>query len=252
MGESADERKPERIQKVLARLGYGSRRSCEQIILQGRVKINGRLATLGDKVLAGHDELRVDGHLVLGSSELTYYLVHKPKGVICSSSDPYNRKSILELVPSTPRVFSVGRLDFDSEGLIILTNDGDLSYALTHPSLAVEKEYLVQLRRRPTDSELNRLRHGILLEDGRTHPATFTRLDDTLVRVVLHEGRNRQIRRMFEATSNEVTRLVRVRIGDLVDQRLAPGAYRVLTSSEVISLRKSVGNSRLGKRSERP
>ncbi len=227
----------ERIQKVLARLGYGSRRVCEDMIVDGRIKVNGSLAILGDRMVPGVDRLEVDERSVCTETDLVYYLLSKPKGVISTAFDPEGRQSVVDLVPKDPRVFSVGRLDADSEGLLIMTNDGELTQQLTHPSHGVEKEYLVYLRHQPTDSDLSKLKRGIYLNDGKTLPTRITRLAPQLVRMTLHEGRNRQIRRMFEAVSNEVVRLVRVRIGPISDKTLKPGLYRELSSMEVIKLR---------------
>lgn len=227
----------ERVQKVLARLGYGSRRVCEEMIVDRRIKVNGSVTTLGDRLVPGMDRLEIDGRIVSAETDLVYYLLNKPKGVISTASDPRGRRCVVDLVPKEPRVFSVGRLDAESEGLLIMTNDGELAFQLTHPSHGVEKEYLVYLGHQPTDSELSKLKKGIYLEDGKTLPTRITRLDSQLVRMTLHEGRNRQIRRMFEAVSNEVVRLVRVRIGPISDKTLKPGLYRELTSREVIQLR---------------
>ncbi len=228
---------PERVQKVLARLGYGSRRVCEEIILARRVKVNGTVAVLGDRVTPERDRLEVDGQVVSTKANLVYYLLNKPRGVISTSSDPHGRTTVVELVPKEPRVFPVGRLDGDSEGLLIMTNDGEIAFQLTHPSHGVEKEYLVHLRRPPTDSELSKLKRGVILDDGPTLPTRISRLDLQVVRMTLHEGKNRQIRRMYESVSNEVVRLVRIRIGPITDRTLKPGEYRELSPKEVIQLR---------------
>jgi 23S rRNA pseudouridine2605 synthase len=177
--------------------------------------------------------------------DFVYYLLNKPQGVICSASDPQGRETVINLVPSEPRVFSVGRLDFDTEGLLLLTNDGVLTQFLTHPSQGVEKEYLVMLYGSPrlSDKALRKLRIGVELEDGVTAPAKVSQRSDNTVTVVIHEGRNRQVRRMFEAIGEEVERLVRVRIGPLMDSKLKPGVWRDLTLAERKSLSEFMSKS---------
>lgn len=229
----------ERLQKLLARLGYGSRRRCEEMISTKRVNVNGQTAILGARVKPGVDAVEVDGLAVGTSPDLVYYLVNKPKGVITTLSDPQGRPKITELVPESPRVFPVGRLDANTEGLIILTNDGELAQILAHPSRGVEKEYLAYVSGRPSESDLSKLRKGVELEDGLTSPAKVALLGPQLLRIVIHEGRNRQVRRMMDAVGHRVIRLVRTRIGPISDMRLAPGTFRTLTPSEVISLRES-------------
>ncbi len=226
----------ERIQKVLARVGLGSRRVCEDLIADGRVRVNGRVAALGDRVDPEHDLVEVDGRHVGVRPDLVYYLLNKPAGVITTADDPQGRPTVVQLVPSEPRVFPVGRLDGDTEGLLLLTNDGELAHRLTHPRFGVEKEYLAEVEGRPTRAALRTLREGVALEDGTTAPASVSALDANLLRLVIHEGRNRQVRRMCEAVGHPVRRLVRVRIGPLADHRLAPGAWRPLTIEEVHAL----------------
>lgn len=229
----------ERLQKTLARVGLGSRRVCEELIADGRVSVNGEIAILGRRVDVEHDVVAVDGIPIGVRPDLVYYLVNKPRGVVSTSKDTHGRPTVLEMVPREPRVFSVGRLDQDTEGLIILTNDGEFSHSLMHPSKGVEKEYLVHVETagRPLSAQaLNSLRHGVELDDGRTAPASVSELQPGVLRMVIHEGRNRQIRRMCESIGHEVTQLVRVRIGNLRDQRLKPGTFRPLTHDEVRSL----------------
>ena len=156
----------ERLQKVLARVGYGSRRTCEELISQGRVTVNGEVAILGRRVEVESDLVAVDGAPVGVLPGLVYYLVNKPAGVVTTADDPQGRPSVLELVPAEPRVFSVGRLDLLTEGLLVLTNDGNLAQLLAHPSFGVEKEYLAELRGAPSPAELRRLREGVVLDDG--------------------------------------------------------------------------------------
>ena len=161
----------ERLQKVLASTGWGSRRVCEELIAEGRVSVNGEVAVLGRRVDAAHDLIEVDGGPVGVRPGLVYYLLNKPSGVVTTAKDTHGRKTVVDLVPSEPRVFPVGRLDADTEGLLLLTNDGDITHRITHPSHGVEKEYLVHVRGRLTAGELRRLREGVELEDGMTAPA---------------------------------------------------------------------------------
>lgn len=229
----------ERLQKILARVGFGSRRSCEELIASGRVSVNGHVAMLGRRVDSAVDVVAVDGREIGIAPDLVYYLVNKPRGVVSTSSDTHERETVVNLVPDEPRVFSVGRLDMDTEGLIILTNDGALAHHLTHPSRGVEKEYLAEVDSPPSgvsQGALKRLREGVLLEDGMTAPANVGQPTSGVLRIVVHEGRNRQVRRMCEAVGHPVKRLVRVRIGPIKDQTLRPGDYRMLDMEEVRKL----------------
>ena len=229
----------ERLQKVLAQRGFGSRRVCEELIEQGRVTVNGEPAQLGRRVDVQRDAVAVDGVAVGVRPDLVYYLLHKPYNVITTVKDTHDRVTVVELVPSEPRVFPVGRLDLDSEGLIILTNDGELTHHLTHPSFGVEKEYLVHVRCGSDgvpETALNKLRRGVELDDGITSPAKVGQVQPGVLRIVIHEGRHRQVRRMCDAVGHEVNRLVRTRIGTLVDATLKPGEWRLLTTQEVRSL----------------
>ena len=236
MAAGGDGRDGERLQKVLARAGFGSRRVAEQLIAAGRVAVDGEVAILGRRVDAEADRITVDGVPVSIEGGLVTYLLNKPAGVVCTASDPQGRPTVVELVPEEPRVFSVGRLDTDSEGLLLLTNDGDLAQRLTHPSHGVDKTYLVEVRGVPSRAELARLRSGVVLEDGMTAPAGVRIVDEgrqrAALEIVLHEGRNRQIRRMLEHIGVAVERLVRTRIGPLTDPTLAPGSWRTLTHDE--------------------
>lgn len=229
----------QRLQKVLARAGCGSRRVCEELIEAGRVTVNGRTAVLGDRADAGTDEIRLDGRVLPTKPDSVYVLLHKPVGVVSTASDTHDRTTVVELVDVEHRLFPVGRLDMDSEGLIILTNDGALAQLMTHPSHGVEKEYLVEVRS-GTDGvprrALSRLRAGVELDDGPTRPATVSQPAPGVLRIVLQEGRNRQIRRMCDAVGCPVERLVRVRIGPVSDNRLVAGAWRHLTQQEVRAL----------------
>ena len=237
-GFEHEPRQIERLQKVLARAGIGSRRACEKLIVERRVTVDGRVSELGDKVDPETSQIEVDGLKIGVREDLVYYLLNKPIGVITTSKDPQDRSTVIELVPNHPRVFPVGRLDADTEGLLLLTNDGDLTHYLTHPSFGIEKEYLVQLEARPSRNAIRELRQGVELEDGITAPARVSLVDEKILRMVIHEGRNRQIRRMCESVGHTVVRLVRSRIGPIVDRSLPPGSFRELTKQELKSTRK--------------
>jgi 23S rRNA pseudouridine2605 synthase len=225
-----------RVQKVLARAGFGSRRACEVLIDDGRVRVNGEVVALGARIDPETDRLEVDGVAVSVRDGLVYYLLNKPRGVVTTADDPQGRPTVVELVPDEPRVFPVGRLDLDTEGLLLLTNDGELTHRLTHPSYGVEKEYLAHVEGRPTRGALRRLREGVELDDGPTAPAQVSAPEPGVLRLVIHEGRNRQVRRMCEAVGHPVVRLVRTRLGPIRDQALAPGAWRTLSADEVRAL----------------
>jgi len=167
-----------------------------------------------------------------------YYLLNKPRGVVTTAADPEGRATVVDLVPLEPRVFPVGRLDYDSEGLLLLTNDGELAHRLTHPRFGVEKEYLVEVEGTPSPAALRRLREGVALDDGMTAPARVGKVAATALRMTIHEGRNRQIRRMCEKVGHPVVRLVRTRIGPLTDRQLKPGEWRPLTTAELRALAK--------------
>ncbi len=229
----------ERLQKVLARVGYGSRRACEELIAAGRVTVNGEVAALGRQVDTATDRVTVDGVPVGVLPGLVYYLLNKPAGVVTTASDPQGRRTVLDLVPDEPRVFPVGRLDAATEGLILLTNDGDLAQRVSHPSHGVDKEYLAEVAGVPSPGDIRRLRDGIDLEDGRTAPAKVSAVAPNLLRITIHEGRNHQVRRMLEATGHPVVRLVRTRIGTVTDRTLRPGSWRELGPSEVLELSKA-------------
>lgn len=223
----------QRVQKALAAAGVASRRVCEDMIEDGRVLINGVVATLGDKVDPEVDELRVDGAVVSVDASRRTVLLNKPIGVISTAEDTHGRPTVVELVGAQERLYPVGRLDADSEGLILLTNDGGLTQRLTHPSFGVEKEYLVSVEGELRPGSLRTLRQGVELEDGVTAPAKISQLSPGLLRIIIHEGRNRQIRRMCAAVGHPVTRLVRTRIGTITDSSLGPGEWRDLERAEV-------------------
>jgi 23S rRNA pseudouridine2605 synthase len=232
----------ERLQKVLARAGFGSRRACEILIDSGRVTVNGDVAELGRRVEVTCDVVAVDGAPVGVLPGLVYYLLNKPPGVVTTASDPEGRPTVLDLVPETPRVFPVGRLDAATEGLLLLTNDGALAQLVAHPSHGVPKEYLAEVEGAVSQGALRSLREGVVLEDGRTSPARVSSVAPGVLKIVIHEGRNRQVRRMCEAVGHPVSRLVRTRIGPLADRRLRPGRWRELSIDEVRELaRAAVG-----------
>ncbi len=233
----------ERLQKVLALRGWGSRRVCEEMVAEGRVTVNGEVAVLGRRVDPETDVVEVDGVQIGLQPDLVYYLLNKPIGVITTSSDPQGRPTVTSLVPDEPRVFSVGRLDADTEGLLLLTNDGELANRVAHPSHGVEKEYLAYVNGNVPGKVLHRLREGIELDDGMTAPAKASQLSPGLLRITIHEGRNRQVRRMCEAVGFPVQRLVRVRIGPLRDSSIAPGHWRELTLDEVRQLVEAVAGA---------
>jgi 23S rRNA pseudouridine2605 synthase len=231
----------ERLQKSLARAGFGSRRACEALISSGRVTVDGEIAVLGRRVDPEIAEIRVDGALAPTAPSLVYFVLNKPPGVVTTAEDPQGRPTVLELLGAPTRVFPVGRLDMNTEGLLLLTNDGRLAHKITHPSSGVEKEYLVRVSGDPTPGSIRRLREGVELEDGMTAPAQVSRVSEGVLRIVIHEGRNRQVRRMCASIGHEVIRLVRTRIGPIQDPTLAPGASRSLTNVEVRKLMEAVG-----------
>lgn len=233
----------ERLQKVLARVGVGSRRTCEALIANSRVTVDGEIAVLGRRVDPDTALIEVDGAPIGVRPGLVYYLLNKPAGVVTTTADPQGRPTVVELVPAEPRVFPVGRLDADTEGLLLLTNDGELTYRLTHPSYGVEKEYVAEVQGAPKRAALRRLREGIELEDGITAPARATLVDDSVVRLTIHEGRNHQVRRMCEAIGHPVMRLVRTRIGPISDRSLMPGVWRPLAVDEIRALEVAVASN---------
>lgn len=236
----------ERLQRLLARAGYGSRRAVEQLIVEGRVTVDGRVAILGDRADPLEGEVRVDGALVNLDPNVRYYALHKPAGVVTTMHDPQGRADIRGFLPEDgPRVFPVGRLDRDSEGLLLLTNDGDLANALTHPSFGVEKEYLAEVEGTPTSRHVAQLKRGRELDDGPAR-AKEARVAARAggrgaIRLVMTEGRKREVRRLLADVGLPVTRLVRVRVGPVRLGRLAPGEVRELTHEELLSLRRVGG-----------
>lgn len=231
----------ERLQKVMARAGFGSRRSCEELIRQGRVFVNGQVAELGQKADPDRDRITVDGKLVRARRSFTYIALYKPQGVLSAERDDSGRhRTVRDLVPLPGHLYPVGRLDLDSEGLILFTNDGELTNLLTHPRYEHPKEYHVDVEGHPTEKTLERWRRGVYLDDRRTAPAEVSvisrKKDHTQLRIVLREGRKRQIRRMATKLGHPVRRLVRVRIGPVQLGDLTPGQWRPLSDRELSQL----------------
>lgn len=234
----------ERLQKILARAGYGSRRSCEELIAAGRVRVNDQAVGLGDKADATKDKITVDGRPVRKAEALVYVALYKPRGVISTVTDPDLRPAVRDLVPLPGTLYPVGRLDFDSEGLVLMTNDGDLANKLTHPRYEHEKEYRVLVAQHPDPEQLDLWRRGVVLEDGfRTAPAGVYVVSKygkgAWLNVILKEGHKRQIREMGIQTGLPVVRIVRVRIGELRLGNLKPREWRYLSPLEVASLQKT-------------
>jgi len=235
----------ERVQRLLARAGFGSRRACEDLIREHRVTVNGTVATLGDRADPEHDALAVDGSRVVLDPEVRYLALHKPAGVVTTMDDPQGRPDLTTLLPAGPRVFPVGRLDLDTEGLLLLTNDGELANRLMHPRYGVEKEYLAEVDGAPGAKQLARLRSGVDLEDGPARAlqarAAGRAGERGAVRLVMGEGRKREVRRLLAAVGLPVRRLVRVRVGPIRLGRLGPGELRELSHAEVRALYRGVG-----------
>lgn len=233
----------ERLQKVLAQAGIGSRRKCEEIIQAGRVEVNGEKVTgLGQKVNPQTDVIVVDGRKIKSESKV-YLAFHKPKGVITSANDPEGRRTIMDYTKHiSQRVYPVGRLDYDTEGLLILTNDGDFANRLTHPKYDVPKTYLATVKGVPHGTILEKLAKGVMLDDGITAPAEVDYHDisadqkESVIIITIHEGRNRQVRRMFDAVNYPIVRLRRVQFGTLFLQGLPRGKSRPLTAEEIKDL----------------
>jgi 23S rRNA pseudouridine2605 synthase len=229
----------EKLQKVLARLGVGSRRVCEDMIVSGRITVNGQVADLGRRVDESVDRVEVDGVWVGARPGLAYVLMNKPAGVVTTAHDPQGRQTVIDMIDSPNRMFPVGRLDIDTEGLLVITNDGELTHRLTHPSFGVDKEYVVTVRAEVARADVQRLRRGIELDDGMTAPAEVTLLSPSVMRIIIHEGRNRQVRRMCEAIGHRVEHLMRTRFGPLRDPYLKLGEFRDLTYEEVQALERA-------------
>lgn len=235
----------DRLQKIIARAGICSRREAENLILNGKVSVDGKIITeLGAKADI-NQKIRVDGKLLHFDTEKIYILLNKPRGYVSTAHDERGRKTILELLGENfheKRVYPVGRLDLNSEGLILLTNDGDLTNSLIHPRFEIEKTYRAKISGILTEEKLDLLRAGIELDNGLTAPAEIFLLDKDLVEITIHEGRNRQIRRMFAAIGCDVKRLKRIKFANLTIDGLKVGNFRVLTADEVSALKNLVGD----------
>lgn len=230
----------ERIHKILAHAGHGSRRSCEELIEGGRVTVNGKVATVGDKATLGADDIRIDGRRVRAERKV-YFLLNKPKGMICTNSDPYGRPKVTDLTAGIPeRVYPVGRLDADSRGLLIMTNDGELAARLTHPRYEVPKTYEVEIAGLMTGQDVQKLISGVWLNEGRTRSSQVRVLRRSarrsLIEITLREGRNRQVRRMLAKLNHPVKNLTRTRIGRLTLKGLGIRKFRPLTQGELQAL----------------
>lgn len=253
----------ERLQKLLAQAGHGSRRSCEDLIAQGRVRVNGQVAQLGQKADPARDTITLDGEPLAAPERPTHILLHKPRGVVSSLDPQGDRQTVVDLVRLKLRLYPVGRLDAESEGLILLTNDGELANRLTHPRYEVEKEYRVLVKGTPDHERLEVWRRGVVLknpetgEQVRTLPARVTAdapgHGSTWLTVVMREGRKHEIRDVGATLGLPVKRLIRVRMGSLLLGDLKPGAWRSLTSAEVAELKGEAGEQRqAGKKRELP
>jgi pseudouridine synthase len=243
----------ERLQKLLSQAGVASRRLAEELIVQGRVQVNGVTVTeLGTKADPGADEIKVDGRRIRTDTRKRYILLHKPRGYMTTRSDPEGRPTVLDLLRTVREyIYPVGRLDYDSEGLLLLTNDGELAARLTHPRHEVDKVYEARVRGVPDEHVLERLAKGVTIDGKRTAPAKVRILDppkkhpsennQTRVELAIHEGRQRQVRQMFDAVGHPVVRLRRVRIGPIADPDMPPGHWRELTPQEVARLRRTAG-----------
>lgn len=234
-----------RLQKLLSAAGVASRRTAETLIVQGRVTVNGKTVTeLGTRADPANDEIRVDGRRVRIAERRRYLLLNKPRGYVTTRSDPQGRPTIVDLIKRVREyVYPVGRLDYDSEGLLLLTNDGELAARLMHPRYGIDREYETRVRGIPDERAIERLARGVIIEGRRTAPARVKVLsrrsgEEAILSITLHEGRQRQVRKMCDAIGHPVVRLRRVRIGPITDDQLRPGEYRELTRSEVEQLTK--------------
>ncbi|MBI5952371.1 MAG: rRNA pseudouridine synthase [Chloroflexi bacterium] len=235
----------ERLQKLLAQAGYGSRRACEEFIVAGRVRVNGQIATLGQKADLSVDKVTLDGKALPKAEALTYIALYKPRNVLSAAEGQDDRQTVRDLIPLEGHLYPVGRLDFDSEGLILMTNDGDLTNKLTHPKFGHEKEYRVLLARRPDEKQLETWRRGVVLDDGdKTAPADVISLSTAgkgaWIRVIMGEGKKRQIREVGRLLGLPVVKIIRLRIGTLRLGHLKPREWRHLTAEEVAELKGEV------------
>ena len=234
-----------RLQKILSDMGIASRRKAEELIIEGRVTVNGRIATIGMKADSVKDHIKVDGKLLIRSEPKVYIILNKPKNVVTTLYDPEGRPTVKDFLKGVKyRVFPVGRLDYDSEGLLLLTNDGDFAHAVLHPSKKISKTYLVKVKGVLDEEEIEKLRTGVKLGDGMTAPAQVTRVtrteNNSWLKMTIHEGKKRQIRRMFEKMRHPVLKLKRIKINGIELDKLKPGIYRYLMSEEINKIKKEI------------
>ncbi len=229
-----------RIHKYLAHSGVASRRHAEEMVAAGKIKINGHIAKIGDVVDSEHDKITVDGKIAELETQEVYYLLHKPRGVVSAVSDPEGRRTVTSLVPGASRLYPVGRLDYDSEGLMLLTNDGELAFRLTHPKFEVEKTYHVLVKGVMNEKSVGYLEQGVTVDGVKTAPAQVViaeaQPNNTWIDITIHEGRNRQIRKMCEAVGYPVMRLISTRFGPWELGDLPSGQYRALTPADVAKI----------------
>jgi 23S rRNA pseudouridine2605 synthase len=234
-----------RLQKILSDTGIASRRKAEELIIEGRVTVNGRIATIGMKADSVKDHIKVDGKLLIRSEPKIYIMLNKPKNVVTTLYDPEGRPTVKDFLKGVKyRVFPVGRLDYDSEGLLLLTNDGDFAHAVLHPSKKISKTYLVKVKGVLDEEEIEKLRTGVKLEDGLTAPAQVTGVtrteNNSWLKMTIYEGKKRQIRRMLEKITHPVLKLKRIKINGIELGELKPGTYRYLISNEIGKIRKEI------------
>ena len=232
-----------RLQKILSEAGVTSRRQAEDLIREGRVTVNGRVARIGDKADPSHDHIKVDGRRLASPASRAYVMVNKPKNMVTTVHDPEGRPTVMDLLKSkSPRLFPVGRLDYDAEGILLLTNDGELAYRLSHPSFRIPRTYWVKVKGKPTPEEVRELSRGVNLSDGLTAPCRTVPLKSTQenswLEMTLYEGRNRQVKRMWEKMGRPVLKLKRVRFAGLSLRNLKPGETRPLRPGEVEKLQR--------------
>jgi 23S rRNA pseudouridine2605 synthase len=234
-----------RLQKILSETGITSRRKAEDLILEGRVAVNGRIATLGMKADPSKDHVKVDGKLIIRPEPKVYIVFNKPRNVVTSLHDPEGRPTVKDFLRGMKyRVYPVGRLDYDSEGLLLLTNDGDFAHMVLHPSKKIPKTYLIKVKGVPEDIKVEKLKTGVKLEDGMTAPAKVKKIrmteNNAWLEMTIHEGRKRQIRRMLEKIGHPVLKLKRIRINGIVMGKLETGGYRYLTLEEMNRIKKEL------------
>ena len=237
-----------RLQKILSEIGVASRRNAEELIIEGRVTVNGKIAVIGMKADPARDHIKLDGKLIARPEPKVYLIFNKPRNVVTSLSDPEGRPTVKDYLKGVKyRVFPVGRLDYDSEGLLLLTNDGDFAQAILHPSKKIPKSYLVKVKGSPEEEGMKKLRAGVKLEDGITAPAKLQKSrvteNNTWLEITIHEGRKRQIRRMLEQIGYPVLKLKRIRINGIELGNLKPGECRYLKPEEIAKMKKEITSS---------